>query len=130
MRKRAAIGALAAHRGGYCVQVKISTRHGHLSTPTQDKINEKVAKLTRYHERLTAAEITVDLENEMQPAVEIQVTAEKAGRFVASGSADQLLPAVDAVVHKLEQQLKKHKEKVTDHRIPGRRVAADLEPEA
>lgn len=108
------------------MQMNISTRHGHLSPQTQEKINEKVAKLTRFHERLTVAEITVDLENTERPSVEIQVTAEKAGQFVASTSAEQLLAAVDMVVHKLEQQLRKHKEKVTDHR-PGRRPVPETD---
>jgi putative sigma-54 modulation protein len=97
------------------VQVNISTRHGHLGTTTQAKVTEKVSKLTRYHERLTVAEVTVDLENEEQPSLEIQVTAEKAGKFVASASAEQLMTALDTVLHKLEQQLKKHKEKSADH---------------
>ncbi len=112
------------------MQVNISTRHGHLSAQSQAKITEKVEKLTRFHDRLTAAEITVNLENEEHPSLEIQVTAERAGRFVASGSADQLMGAVDTVVHKLEQQLRKHKEKVTDHkRQSGKRVATEPEVE-
>ena len=37
------------------MQINISTRHGQLSAATQDKIREKASKLTRFHERLTAA---------------------------------------------------------------------------
>lgn len=97
------------------MQVSISTRHGHLSTATQEKITEKVIKLTRFHERITSLGVTVNLENEVRPEVEIQVTAERVSPFVASSSSEQLLAAVDATVHKLEQQLKKHREKTTDH---------------
>jgi putative sigma-54 modulation protein len=111
------------------VQVNISTRHGHLSSQSQQKISDKVLKLARFHDRLTSAEVTVDLENEEHPSVEVQVTAERAGQFVARDTAEQLMAAVDAVVHKLEQQLRKHKEKRTDQkRHGGKRVAA--EPEA
>jgi putative sigma-54 modulation protein len=117
-------------RGEQRVQVNISTRHGHLSSPSQAKISQKVLKLARFHDRITVAEVTVDLENEEQPGVEIQVTAERAGRFVASESADQLMAAVDAVVHKLEQQLRKNKEKRTDQkRHGGKRVVAEPEGE-
>jgi putative sigma-54 modulation protein len=112
------------------VQVKISTRHGHLSAQTQAKIQEKVAKLTRFHDRVTMAEITVDLENEARPTAEIEISAEKAGRFVASEAGEQLMAVIDAVVHKVEQQLRKHKEKVTDrHRVPTKRVAGEPEAE-
>lgn len=113
------------------MQVNISTRHGHLSSQSQAKISDKVIKLSRFHDRITAAEVTVDLENEEHPSVEIQVTAERAGRFVASENADQLMAAVDAVLHKLEQQLRKHKEKRTDQkRHGGKRVAAEPEGES
>ena len=113
------------------MQFNISTRHGHLSPQSQEKIQEKVTKLTRFHERLTAVEVTVDLENEERPALEIQVTAERAGRFVASASGDQLMPLVDSVVQKIEQQLRKHKEKATDrHRQGNRRFSAEPEVES
>ncbi len=119
------------NRGDLRVQFNISTRHGHLSPQSQQKIEEKVAKLTRFHERLSAVEVTIDLENEERPNLEIQVTAERAGRFVASGSGDQLMPLVDVVVQKIEQQLRKHKEKATDrHRQGNRRVAVEPEAEA
>ena len=110
------------------MQVTISTRHGHIGAQTQAKINEKVMKLTRFHDRLTLAEITVDLENEERPSLEINITAEKAGPFVASETGEQLMGIVDSVVHKLEQQLRKHKEKSTDrHRAPGKRAVTGPE---
>lgn len=110
------------------MQINIATRHGHLSEKTQAKISEKVNKLMRFHDRLTSAEVTVDLENEDRPNVEIQLTAERAGRFVASESAPQMMPALDSVLHKLEQQLRKHKEKLTDrHRHGSRRPAVETD---
>ena len=109
------------------MQINISTRHGQLSAATQEKISDKVAKLVRFHERLSAAEVTVDLNGEDRATVEIQITAEKAGRFVASDGSGNLMTSVDAAVHKLEQQLKRHKEKVTNHRNPGRRVSVESE---
>lgn len=96
------------------MHLNIATRHGHISEKTQAKILAKVEKLSRYHDRLTSAEVTLDLANESRPKVEIQVNAAKS-RFVASVTGEQLMAALDATVHKLEQQLRKHKEKITDH---------------
>ena len=50
------------------MQVKISARHGHLSSETQDKITEKVEKLKRLFDRVTAIEVTADLEHRESPA--------------------------------------------------------------
>lgn len=111
------------------MQINISTRHGQLSAATQEKITEKVSKLTRYHERISAAVVTVDLNGEDHVAVEIQITVDRAGRFVASDNSGTLMTSVDASVHKLEQQLKKHKEKFTDRRNAGRRTTVESESE-
>jgi putative sigma-54 modulation protein len=97
------------------VQIKISARHGQLSDATQDFIREKAEKLLRFFERLTLIEVTVDLKNEM-PAVEMLVSAEHKHDFVAHEKNSDILAAVDAVVDKLEGQLRRYKEKVQDHR--------------
>jgi putative sigma-54 modulation protein len=94
------------------VQINIATRHGHLSAATQDKIRAKVARLSRYFERLTAIEVTVDLEHETTPAVDVRVDAEHKHDFVATEQTGDLWRSVDGAVQKLEQQLRKYKEKV------------------
>jgi len=110
------------------VQIKISARHGTLSDTTQEKIREKVEKLTRFYERITAIEITADLEHRDTPVVDVRVSAEHKSDFVAREQAEELMIAVDAVIHKLEQQIRKHKERIQDrHRGPGHREAAESE---
>ena len=110
------------------MQIKISARHGTLSDTTQSKIHVKVEKLTRFYDRVKAIEVTVDLEHRDAPSVDIHVLAESKNEFVASEKAEELLAAVDAVIHKLEQQIRKHKEKIQDrHRSPGNRQPASLD---
>jgi putative sigma-54 modulation protein len=103
------------------VQINVSTRHGHLSQASQDRISEKVAKLNRLFERLTAVAVVCDVGDETSPKVEIKVSAERAEDFVATEESESLMAAVDGAMHKLEQQLRKHKEKIKDHRVPGHR---------
>ena len=103
------------------MQMSISVRHGHVSDATQAVIQEKLEKITRLYDRISAIEITVDLEHRDQPAVDLKVSVKKHD-FVAVAQAENLLTAVDAVVDKMEQQLRKHKEKVQDrHRGLGHR---------
>lgn len=103
------------------MQINISTRHGQLSQASQEKISDKVAKLTRFFERLTAVEVVCDVEHPDNPNVEIRVCAELHDDFVAKESASSLMAAVDGAMHKLEQQIRKFKEKLKAHRGPGRR---------
>ena len=103
------------------MQMNISVRHGHVSDTTQAMIQEKLDKLTRLNDRISAIEVTVDLEHRDLPAVDLKVSAKK-HEFMAVAQAENLLAAVDIVVDKMEQQLRKHKEKVQDrHRGTGHR---------
>ncbi len=113
------------------MQVNISARHGHLSDATRSKITAKVERLGRLFERLSAIEVTVDLEHEQNPTVDVRVSAEHKHDFVAAESSTSLMAALDGVIHKLEQQLRKYKERVQDHHRPTthRHETASLEGE-
>jgi len=108
------------------VQINVSARHGQLSGATQSKIASKVSRLKRYFSRLTALNVTVDLENQALPAVEIVASAEHFHEMVSREHSSQLWRSVDGAVQKLEQQLRKHKEKVLDHKHVNTRVNPEL----
>ena len=97
------------------MQIKISARHGHLDDATQQFIRDKAQKLLHLFDRLTMIEVTVDFQKELK-WVEFNVQAEHAKDIVASADAKDLLAAVDGVLHKLEGQLRRYKEKIQDHR--------------
>ncbi len=102
------------------MHIEISARHGHLSEESQGKIREKVEKLTRFFDRLTSIEVTIDLEHRETPSVDLRVSAEHRHDFGASTDAGELMAGVDAVVQKVEQQLRRYKEKTVDrHRNSG-----------
>jgi len=98
------------------VQINVSARHGHLSQASQSKIASKVSRLKRYFDRLTALNVTVDLGNAALPEVEIIASAEHFHELVSREHSGQLWRSVDGAVQKLEQQLRKHKEKLRDHK--------------
>jgi putative sigma-54 modulation protein len=97
------------------VQIKISTRHGHLNEETQNHIREKAGKLLHFFQRIMQIEVVVDLQGD-DKLVEFLVSAEHKHDFVASERDANLLAAVDLVLEKLEKQVRKYKEKVQDHR--------------
>ncbi|MSQ94345.1 MAG: ribosome-associated translation inhibitor RaiA [Gemmataceae bacterium] len=106
------------------MQIKISTRHGHLTEELQEHIRDKAGKLLHFFQRLTMIEIVVDLKDE-ETYIEFLVSAEHKHDFVASERNKDLLAAVDLVLNKLATQVRKYKEKVQDHhRTPARGEAA------
>ncbi len=114
------------------MRISVSTRHGHLAAETQEKISHKLEKLSRYHDRIASATIIVDLQEESKPDVELKIAVEGAPDFVSHARGTNLLGAVEGAMHKMEQQLRRHKEKVIDqHREPVKRRLPEpvLEPE-
>lgn len=104
------------------MQIRISTRHGQVSDRTQERIRSKVEKLTRFFDRLSAIQVTIDLERRDRPSVDLRVSAEHKHDFVATDQSENLLTSIENVVGKMEQQLRKYKQKVQDrHRGPGHR---------
>ena len=114
------------------MEIKVSTRHGHVSEATQTRITSKVEKLTRLFDRLTAIEITIDLERRDLPSIDLKVSAEHKHDFLATSQSADLLASTDTVVRKVEQQLRRYKERIQErHRnTPGHRQEAsgDSEP--
>lgn len=117
------------------MQINISARHGHLSDATQAKLTARLDRMSRLFERLTAIELTVDLAHKLEHKevlrVDLKVSAEHKHDFVATDTGEELMACLDSAVHKIEQQLRKYKERVQDHRGPGlRQQSAPVEPEA
>ena len=101
------------------MQVSISARHGSLQPGDQRLIEEKVEKLRRLFDRVNAIVVTVDLERLDSPQVEVKVSAEHADDCVASATASTVIAALDLAMPKVEQQLRRTKEKRTGHRATG-----------
>jgi putative sigma-54 modulation protein len=97
------------------VQIEISARHGGLGSEQQSYLHDKAEKLLKYFGRLMAIEVAVDhVKHSWQ--VEIRVSAEHKHDFVASETGSTPEAAMDLCVHKIEQQLRRYKERVQHHK--------------
>ncbi len=113
------------------MQIKISARHGHLSEAHQQIIRDKAEKLLHLFQRIMMIEVLVTFKEDDDSLVEFLVSAEHKHDFVASESHKDVMTAVDLVLHKLEQQVRKYKEKIQNHRratSPGKVAGAAPEP--
>ena len=97
------------------MQVKVSSRHGTVRPEAHEHITTKAEKLLTYFERVTEIEVTVDFEND-KAKVEILVDAEHKHDFVANAEGAEVTVVFDAALNKMEQQIRKYKEKLQDHR--------------
>jgi putative sigma-54 modulation protein len=107
------------------VQTTISARHGHLSAATQEKIVEKAEVVRKFFDRVTAISVTVDLEHRERAVLELRVRAEHHDEFVAIEEADTVFAALDGAIGKMENQLRRFKERLKEPRAVGHK---HLEP--
>lgn len=97
------------------MQVAISCRHGTLKPDVQEYITKKCEKLLTYFERVTEIRVTLDFADE-RVRVEVLVDAEHKHNFVAQHEGSEAAATFDQTLHKMEQQIRKYKERVQDHR--------------
>lgn len=98
------------------MQIEVTTRHGSISSDVRDRLATKAEKLLTFFERVTSIQITVDSDTPLVKRVDIRVNAEHKHDFIANAEAEDVLSAFDRAYHKMEQQVKKYKERVQDHR--------------
>lgn len=112
------------------MQVAITCRHGTLRPETQTYVRDKAGKLLTYFARVTAIQVTFDFSNGVATA-EILVDAEHKHNFVASESAPEASAAFDMALHKMEQQIRKYKERIQEHHrgLPPNEPVAKSEQE-
>lgn len=112
------------------MQIQVTARHGHLSDESQEKIKSKAEKLLRHFDRLTSIEVVVDLQDHANPRVDVLVSAEHKHDFVAHDQAPGLMTGVESALHKIDQQIRKYKERIIEnHRDPeAKRQGAESAP--
>ena len=98
------------------MEVKVVAKNGELSQSVQETMIQKVNKLPRFFDRTTGIQVVADLQHTTNPKVEVIVSAEETNDFFASDTGTNVLAALDRVVNKIERQLRKHKDKLTEHR--------------
>ena len=113
------------------MQVAITSRHGGLNERIQQSIRTKAEKLLTFFERVTAIQVTVNFEDD-RIKVEILVDTEHKHNFVAHDVGEEVMPTFDQALHKMEQQIRKYKQKLQDHRRDKRmtELAEDSETES
>ena len=96
------------------MQVNITFRHLEPTDALKDHVREKVQHIQRYIDRPTEAHAVLHVEN-LHHHAEIKM---KAGPFSLRGRArsEDMYASIDAAADKIERQLKKHKERVRDHK--------------
>lgn len=99
------------------MQITVSGRHMGVSDSLKEYCHEKAEKLGRFFDRINLIEIVLDGKNGRHFA-EMIVHAEGTTPFVSHEQHEDAYAAVDLILDKAENQLRRHKEKLRNRKHP------------
>lgn len=95
------------------MQVSISGHQLDITESLHNHVSEKVEKIIRHFDHVTNTHVVLHVEKTRHIA-EATINA-KGAMIHASSTAEDMYTAIDSMAHKLDRQVLKHKEKITDH---------------
>ncbi len=99
------------------MQISVTGQNLDITPAIRAYVEEKFGRLERHFEHMTNVHVILRVERERQRA-EASVHVNRADLFADHEHAD-MYAAIDGLVDKLDRQVKKHKERLQDHRRGG-----------
>ena len=96
------------------MQIKVSGHQFDVSPALRDYATVKLAKAERHFERLIDVHVILTTDKLVHRAEATLVSPQKT--IHAFGESNDMYAAIDALADKVDRQVRKHKEKLTDHR--------------
>ncbi len=95
------------------MQISVTGHHVNITQSLREYIDSKFIRLERHFDNMTNIHVILTVEKERKIA-EATVHISR-GNVFADASHEDMYAAIDNLVDKLDRQIKKHKEKLTDH---------------
>lgn len=95
------------------MRVNLTGHHVEITPALKDYVNEKLTRIERHFESVTSVNCILTVEKLRHKAeAKVNVTG---GTIYAEAVQDDMYAAIDGLIDKLDRQIVKHKEKLTDH---------------
>ncbi|HOW76029.1 MAG TPA: ribosome-associated translation inhibitor RaiA [Candidatus Competibacteraceae bacterium] len=94
------------------MQIKLSGHHVEITQALHDYVHDKLERIERHFDNVTSMQVILSVEKLRQKA---EATLHVAGNEIFADAVDEdLYAAIDALSDKLDRQIKKYKEKMTE----------------
>lgn len=95
------------------MQLNLTGHHLDITPALRDYVNDKMERVERHFDNVTNVHVILSVEKLRQKA---EATVHLAGNDIFADAEDEdMYAAIDALIDKLDRQVRKHKEKLTDH---------------
>ncbi|GAB6034526.1 ribosome hibernation-promoting factor, HPF/YfiA family [Galenea microaerophila] len=96
------------------MQINITGHHIEITDALRNHVTEKLQKLMRHFDHATRANVILTVEPHKVQRAEVELHVPGANLFAKAETHD-MYEAIDTMVDKLDRQIIKYKEKLTDH---------------
>lgn len=97
------------------MQISVTGHHLDVTEALKTYVEAKFEKLERHFDHVTDVHVILTVEKLIQKAeATVQISGAK---LFAEDHQEDMYAAIDGLVDKLDRQIKKHKEKITNHRV-------------
>lgn len=95
------------------MQLNLTGHHIEITDSLRNYVQEKMERVERHFDKVTNSHVILTVENVRHKA---EATVHMTGNNVfAENTEDDMYKAIDGLIDKLDRQVKKHKEKITNH---------------
>jgi len=97
------------------MQINLSGHHVEITDAIRNHVNEKLSRLEKHFDKVGNINVILTVENVRHRA---EATLHVSGHDIFADATDtdeNMYAAIDALADKLDRQVKKYKEKVTNH---------------
>ena len=95
------------------MQIDITGHHIDVTDSMRDYVNQKMERVERHFDMVSNAHVILSVEKQRQKAEASLLV--KGNKVFAEAVDEDMYAAIDSLIDKLDRQVKKHKEKMTDH---------------
>lgn len=97
------------------MNIQITARHFHASAELQDNVTEQIKSLSKFYNQITDASMVLDQMGEHKRRCELKLNILDKS-LSAHAEEENMGKAIDAVMNKMQRQLKKENGKLKEHR--------------
>lgn len=109
------------------MQTTISGQHMDITPALKDYVKSKMERIERHFDNVSSSNVVLHVEKTRHCAE--ATIATKGATLHANAQAGDMYAAIDAVIDKLDNQVRKQKEKHTDHHQNGGALKDQFEAE-
>jgi len=95
------------------MQINLTGHHVDLTDSMRDYVNSKMEKIERHFDNVVDVNVILSVEKTRQKAeATVHISG---GNIYADDTQEDMYAAIDGLIDKLDRQVVKHKEKITNH---------------